>query len=52
MATIHHFHIANNTPSLPVSLQVSPGRLYIGEIANVAGGRKWGREGVKQDMAL
>lgn len=37
MAIIHHFHLAHNT-SLSPSLQVSLGRLYIGEVANVWGG--------------
>lgn len=41
MGIIHHFHLAHDT-SLPPSLQVSLGRLYIGELANV-----WG-DGIKQ----
>ena len=32
MAIIHHFHLAHNN-SLPPGLQVSLGRLYIGEVA-------------------
>lgn len=37
MAIIHHIHLAHNT-SLPPNPQISLGRLYIGEVANVWGG--------------
>ena len=47
MAIIHHIHLAHNT-SLPPNLQISLGRLYIGEVANVWGGGGGDGVGIKK----